>query len=68
MAEVVGEVRYEFMRPQQILAARARAPVAYPRYATVAQGRQDVASEVRRISQKVRDALAAVAGVPAGQP
>ncbi len=39
-----------------------------PRYATAAQGREDVASEVRRISQKVRDALAAVAGVPAGQP
>lgn len=29
MAGAAGEVRYEFMRPQQILGARARAPVAY---------------------------------------
>lgn len=37
-----------------------------PRYATSAQGREDVTSEVRRITQKVRDALAALEGVPAG--
>ncbi len=35
-----------------------------PRYATAAQGREDVASEVQRISQKVREALAGVSGAP----